>query len=145
MKLKIKPFNSTTFQLYSDHKHYHYGDAGIDLFTPNEITIGGKETSPIHLEIACEMEDGRPYLLIPRSSISKTPLRLSNSIGLIDGGYRGELIAYCDNISSDPYKVLKGQRLFQILAMDGVPLEIELVSELSETIRGSSGFGSTGY
>ena len=55
------------------------------------------------------------------------------------------MIAYCDNISSDPYKVLKGQRLFQILAMDGVPLEIELVSELSETIRGSSGFGSTGY
>ena len=90
------------------------------------------------------MEDGRPYLLIPRSSISKTPLRLSNSIGLIDGGYRGELIAYCDNISNDPYKVLKGQRLFQILAIDGVPLEIEMVSELSESIRGSSGFGSTG-
>tara|TARA_B100000700_G_scaffold331808_1_gene469299 strand:+ start:28960 stop:29397 length:438 start_codon:yes stop_codon:yes gene_type:complete len=144
VKLKIKPFNSTIFQLYSNHKHYHPGDAGIDLFVPNEITIEGRQTAPINLQIACEMDDGRPYFLIPRSSISKTPLRLSNSIGLIDGGYRGELIAYCDNISNESYTVLSGQRLFQILRMDGVPLEIELVNELSETRRGSGGFGSTG-
>ncbi len=90
------------------------------------------------------MEGGRPYLMMPRSSIAKTPLRLSNSIGLIDGGYRGELIAFCDNISDEPYTVEAGQRLFQVVAMDGSPLELELVSELSETTRGDGGFGSTG-
>ena len=82
--------------------------------------------------------------MMPRSSISKTPLRLANSIGLIDGGYRGELIAFCDNITSESYNVEAGQRLFQIVAMDGTSLEIEIVSELSESSRGEGGFGSTG-
>ncbi len=144
MKLKIKPFNASISSLYTDHSHFHPGDAGLDLFAPNEVTIGGRETTPIHLQVACEMEGGRPYLLMPRSSISKTPLRLANSIGLIDGGYRGELIAFCDNISEQAYTVEAGQRLFQVVAMDGAPLEIEIVSELSESSRGDGGFGSTG-
>ena len=144
MLLKIKPFNASIALLYKDHSHFHSGDAGLDLFAPNEVTIGGRSTAPIHLQVACEMEGGRPYLLMPRSSITKTPLRLSNSIGLIDGGYRGELIAYCDNISDELYTVEAGQRLFQVVAMDGSPLELELVSELSETTRGDGGFGSTG-
>ncbi len=144
MLLKIKPFNSFLRKLYKDHSHFHSGDAGLDLFVPNDVTIGGQTTAPIHLKVACEMEGGRPYLLLPRSSIVKTPLRLANSIGLIDGGYRGELIAYCDNISDEPCTVEAGQRLFQVVAMDGSPLELELVSELSETMRGDGGFGSTG-
>ena len=52
---------------------------------------------------------------MPRSSISKTPLRLANSIGLIDGGYRGEIMACCDNIKDYEYTIEKGQRLFQLL------------------------------
>jgi|TARA_B100001079_G_scaffold8104_1_gene6774 dUTP pyrophosphatase len=141
--LKIKPFNTTIKVLYENHGHFHPGDAGLDLFVPNEVTIGARETVPIHLQVACEME-GRPYFMMPRSSISKTPLRLANSIGLIDGGYRGELIAFCDNITSEPYTVEAGQRLFQVVAMDGAQLEIEIVSELSESSRGDGGFGSTG-
>ncbi|MBH31487.1 MAG: deoxyuridine 5'-triphosphate nucleotidohydrolase [Candidatus Marinimicrobia bacterium] len=144
MLLKLKPFNASITLLYKDHSHFHSGDAGLDLFAPNEVTIGGRSTAPIHLQVACEMEGGRPYLLMPRSSIVKTPLRLSNSIGLIDGGYRGELIAHCDNINNEPYTVEAGQRLFQVVAMDGSPLELQLVSELSESTRGDGGFGSTG-
>ena len=108
------------------------------------VLISPHGTAPLPLSISCESEGNVPYLMIPRSSISKTPLRMSNSIGLIDGGYRGELTACCDNISDDPYTVNVGQRLFQIVAMDGSPIEFTLVDELSDSSRGSDGFGSTG-
>ena len=102
MKLKIKPFNAEVKRLYTDHGHFHDGDAGLDLYVINEQTIQSGETTLIHLQIACETQDGRPYLLMPRSSIAKTPLRLCNSIGLIDGGYRGEIMAVVDNIKKEP-------------------------------------------
>ena len=81
---------------------------------------------------------------MPRSSIAKTPLRLCNSIGLIDGGYRGEIMAAVDNIKDEDYKIEKGQRLFQLVAMDGSPVKFELVDKLTDTTRGEGGFGSTG-
>ena len=81
---------------------------------------------------------------MPRSSISKPPLRLCNSIGLIDAGYRGEIIAAVDNIKEQPYKINVGERLFQLVAMNGSKINFELVSELTETDRGTGGFGSTG-
>ena len=144
MHLKIKPFNSDARDRYEHHGHFHDGDAGIDLFVIDEQTIRAGETTFIHLQIACENTENNPYLLMPRSSIAKTPLRLSNSIGLIDGGYRGEIMAAVDNIKNDDYIVAPGQRLFQLVAMDGSPIHIEIVDELTETSRGAGGFGSTG-
>ena len=98
MNLNIRPFNSEVKKIYQDHGHFHDGDAGLDLYVIDKQTIEPDETTFIHLQIACETDDGRPYLLMPRSSIAKTPLRLCNSIGLIDGGYRGEIMAVVDNI-----------------------------------------------
>jgi dUTP pyrophosphatase len=144
MNLKIKPFNTVVKELYDNHGHFHDGDAGIDLFVINEQTIKAGESTFIHLQIACENTENKPYLVMPRSSIAKTPLRLSNSIGLIDGGYRGEIMAAVDNIKTEDYTVEPGQRLFQLVAMDGSPIHFELVDELSDTSRGSGGFGSTG-
>ncbi len=144
MYLKIKPFNTVVKELYEHHGHFHDGDAGIDLFVVTEQTIKAGESTLIHLQIACENTENNPYLLMPRSSIAKTPLRLSNSIGLIDGGYRGEIMAAVDNIKTEDYTVEPGQRLFQLVAMDGSPIHFELVDELSDTTRGSGGFGSTG-
>ena len=144
MKLRVKPFSLEVKNLYNNHDHFHEGDAGLDLFVINEQTIKAGESAFIHLQIACENEENKPYLLMPRSSISKTPLRLSNSIGLIDAGYRGEIIAAVDNIKDTDYKLEPGQRLFQIVAMDGSPISLKLIDELSETSRGSGGFGSTG-
>ena len=80
MNLKIKPFNAEVKQLYKDHGHFHDGDAGLDVYVINEQTVQPDETTLIHLQIACESEDGRPYLLMPRSSIAKTPLRLLSLI-----------------------------------------------------------------
>ena len=144
MHLKIKPFNGSVRSLYENHGHFHDGDSGIDLFVISEQTIEAGETTLIHLGIACENTENKPYLLMPRSSIAKTPLRLSNSIGLIDSGYRGEIMAAIDNIKKEDYTVDPGQRLFQLVAMDGAPIHFELVDELSDTSRGSGGFGSTG-
>ena len=144
MKLFIQPYNNTARELYTNHSHFHDGDAGLDLYILEDIIFEPGETKAIKLGISCEPKDGRAYYLFPRSSISKTPLRMANSIGLIDGGYRGEIMAMCDNIKEYPYTVEKGQRLFQLVAVDASPIHYELVESLTETTRGSGGFGSTG-
>jgi dUTP pyrophosphatase len=144
MKLKIKTLNDKAAELYADHGHFHDGDAGLDLYVLEDMSIGVGETKLIKLGVACEPEDGIAYYLMPRSSIGKTPLRLANSIGLIDGGYRGEIMACVDNIKDDYYEVKAGERLFQLVACDCSPISYELVDELSDTTRGTGGFGSTG-
>ena len=144
MKLFIKPHNDTAWEFYKNHGHVHDGDAGLDLYVLENIQFTPGETKSIKLGISCEPEDGKAYYLFPRSSISKTPLRMANSIGLIDGGYRGEIMAVCDNIKEKEYTVEKGQRLFQLVATDSSPIEYELVDSLEMTTRGVGGFGSTG-
>ena len=144
MHLKITTLSESAQDLYKNHGHFHQGDAGLDLFIIDALTIGSGETALIKSHIACENRDGIPYLLMPRSSISKTPLRQCNSVGLIDAGYRGEIMAAVDNIKEIPFTVEPGQRLFQLVSMDGGPISFEIVSELSKTDRGQDGFGSTG-
>ena len=144
MKLRIKAFNKRAQELYENHSHFHAGDAGLDLFVIEDQVIPAKSTHPIPLQIACENVDNKAYYLFPRSSISKTPLRLANSIGLIDGGYRGEIMAVCDNIKDYDFSVNKGDRLFQLVSADLSTIEFKIVDDLSETTRGSGGFGSTG-
>ena len=149
MKLLIKTENPVLITVYSNHQHYNPGDSGLDLFCPETITINPGETVKINLQIKCEaLSDDRQrnvsYYLYPRSSIIKTPLRLSNSVGIIDAGYRGDIIAYVDNIKNESYTIAQGDRLFQICAGNLEPIEIQLVNDLSKTQRGTSGFGSTG-
>ena len=144
MKLFIKPHTKTAWEFYQSHGHFHKGDAGLDLYVLENMHFEAGETMVIKMGISCEPEDGKAYYLLPRSSISKTPLRMANSIGLIDGGYRGEIMAICDNIKSEAYMVEKGQRLFQLVATDSSPIEYELVETLEMSTRGIGGFGSTG-
>ena len=101
MKLFIKPHNATTQEFYRNLGQFHEGDAGLDLYVLEDVYFESGETKAIKLGISCEPEDGKAYYLLPRSSISKTPLRMANSIGLIDGGYRGEIMAVCDNIKTE--------------------------------------------
>lgn len=140
----IKPLNDVAKERYRNHGHFHAGDAGLDLYTLEELRIGPGETKFIEFGIACQPTNGKAYFLIPRSSISKTPLRMANSIGLIDGGYRGQIMAAVDNIKSEAYVVEAGTRLFQLIFPDCSPISYELAEDLSETTRGSGGFGSTG-
>ena len=144
MELLIKILNNDARDLYENHGHFHSGDAGLDLYVINDIQINPNETKLIKLGISCEPIDGKAYYLIPRSSISKTPLRMSNSIGLIDAGYRGEIMASCDNIKGFSYTAKKGERLFQLVACDSSPISYSIKEYLTATSRGSGGFGSTG-
>lgn len=147
MKLLINIDNQNIKNYYENHTTFNPGDSGLDLFCPEDITISPGETVFINFGIKCEMLDGeknKSWWLIPRSSISKTSLRMANSIGLMDAGYRGDVIAAVDNIKQEEYKIEKGQRLFQICTATLEEIEFELVDSLSSTIRGEGGFGSTG-
>ena len=150
MKLLIKTDNEYLKSLYTNHQHYNPGDSGLDLFCPEDIIIGPGETMKIDLQIQCEAlhdnieNNNVSYYLYPRSSIIKTPLRLANSVGIIDAGYRGNIIACVDNIKNYEFKIEKGSRLFQICGPTLEPIEIRVVNELSSSQRGSGGFGSTG-
>ena len=144
MKLLIKILNESARSLYENHGHFHTGDAGLDLYVIEDIEIKPMETKLIKFGISCEPIDGKAYYLMPRSSISKTPLRMSNSIGLIDGGYRGEIMASCDNIKKTSYTAKKGDRLFQLVSFDSSPISFSINDNLSSSSRGDGGFGSTG-
>jgi dUTP pyrophosphatase len=126
-------------------EHNLYANAGFDLVFPETLCLI-EGTHKIDLAVRCAMyEEGkRPsaFYLYPRSSIYKTPLRLSNSVGIIDSGYRGNLGAVFD--VSGPYECLEGQRFVQICAPSLEPFKVILVDDLDETSRGSEGFGSTG-
>ena len=149
MHLILLPENPEVLAQYQNHTSYHEGDSGLDLFFMEDINIGPKETILLNLHIKCEAfqdmdkDTNISYYLYPRSSISKTPLRMSNSVGIIDAGYRGNIMASVDNISDEPYIIHKGQRLFQLCDPALRPITFELVDSISETTRGEGGFGST--
>ena len=143
MKVRIKKLNeNAVIPTYAKE-----GDAGMDLVatsviseTPTQITYG--------LGVALEIPEGFVGLVFPRSSIRKTRLQLSNSVGVIDSGYRGELQATFNKIRTtienqkNDYKV--GDRIAQIIIIPYPPIEFDAVDELSDTERGEGGFGSTG-
>lgn len=152
---RIIPNNNEVGQLYKNHTHYNEGDSGIDLFCIENVKIGAGETKKIKFNISCEMvqvdDDGMyiknvSYWLLPRSSIVKTPLRLANSLGLIDAHYQNNIMAFVDNVKNEEYNVEKGTRLFQIVTGDLTPIsKIELGTEfLNKDKNRGGGYGSTG-
>lgn len=150
--IKIHDINAPSAEYlityYTKYQHKFETDSGIDLVVPDDIICPPHKTTAIHLGICCAPVTDKPcgYYLYPRSSLSNTPLRLANSVGIIDYTYRGEIIAKVDNISDVEY-IIRGKpdviKLFQLCAPDLTPISFELVSSLDKTARGSGGFGST--
>ena len=129
-------------------------DAGFDLFAP--VAVNRSESLlKMDFNISCSAQMycdtdksfNTGYYMHPRSSLSKTNLRLANSTGIIDSGYRGHIIGMFDVIDRD-CNVAQYERLVQICAPSLVPILVEVVDskeELGEkTERGDGGFGSTG-
>jgi len=140
MKVKIKKLHPlAVIPTYAKS-----GDAGLDLVatsiienTTFDITYG--------LGIAMEIPEGFVGLVFPRSSIRRYDLALTNCVGVIDSGYRGELQATFRKIhghASDIYNV--GDKIFQMIIIPYPQIQFEEVDELSDTERGEGGFGSTG-
>ena len=135
---KMKEHNSS----YDSSAH---PNSGFDLAVPLSFQVESDSIVKVDFKVKGAMyEDDMPiaYYLYARSSIVKTGLRLANSVGIIDSGYRGNLMAYFDVIKNDRVDV--HQRLVQICAPDLKPFKVEIVDSLDQTERGDGGFGSTG-
>lgn len=157
LKICIPKDNADVVKWYDDRVNTHnnkvlndpFPDSGFDLCVPNDIVcVIGYESTKVDLQVKATMQDGRGigFYTYPRSSISKTPLILANHVGIIDSGYRGNLIAMFRNTSNDNYHIEKYQRLIQICHPSLTPFIVKMVdeSELETTSRGTGGFGSTG-
>lgn len=126
-------------------------NAGFDVATLAHTLCISSQVNKIDFGIKCKAQmvtdSGKTYdtgfYMYPRSSLSKTQLRLANSVGIIDAGYRGNLIGAFD--AQTDCSVQAGDRLVQICAPGLVPIVVSIVDELGDqTQRGTRGFGSTG-
>ena len=140
MKVRIKKLSTdAVIPTYAKE-----GDAGMDLVATKIISNTTFDVS-YGTDLAMEIPNGFVGLVFPRSSIRKYELVLSNSVGVIDSGYRGEIQATFrkeNGLDSLAYKV--GDRIAQIMIIPHPTIEFNEVDELSDSERGEGGFGSTG-
>lgn len=126
----------------------HKTDAGYDLSSSSITTEVGEDAKLVivyHTDIAVEIPEGYVGLIFPRSSIFKKSLTLTNSVGVIDSGYRGELVCkFKTNTDVVPSVYKEGERFAQLVIVPYLAVEFEEAEELSEADRGTDGFGSTG-
>jgi len=118
--------------------------AGLDLFCTETVIIPRYNCRKIKTDIKVEIPDGHFGMLCPRSSMGKRGLSLANTIGIIDSDYRGEIICLIRNNNSHSETVKANDRIAQLVIVPYISPKIEVVRELSETDRGTGGFGSTG-
>jgi len=119
------------------------GDAAMDLYA-TEVTKDKYENYVYLTGIALEIPPGFVGLLFPRSSVSKTCLSLANSVGVVDSGYRGEIMLKYRH-TGEPNQIYKtGDRVGQLMVIPYPQIELIEAKELSTTERGDGGFGSTG-
>jgi dUTP pyrophosphatase len=139
MKVKIEKMHTNAVV----PKYAKPGDAGLDLTATSEEWNEGNTMVTYGTGLAVEIPEGYVGLLFPRSSVSKTTLNLANSVGVIDSGYRGEIMFKFRYLEEGmTYDV--GDRIGQLIIMPYPQVEFEEVEDLSSTERGEGGFGSTG-
>ena len=148
LNLKVSNQDTMLLEYYNNISSYYHGDSGVDLLSNNELVVDPFNVGTIDFHIQCEMinlETNKyvSYYLAPRSSISNTSFQMANSIGIIDAGYRGDLKAKIRSFNRYNSEVLPSGKYFQIVSPDLRPIKVNVVQELSETSRGSAGFGST--
>ena len=124
----------------------HETDAAADIYAMADQTISAHTYgNMIRTGVKIQLPEGWQALILPRSSIgTKTPLRLSNSVGLIDSGYRGELGVLYDNTSDEDYQISAGDRIAQLLVMPTYRFKAQVVDVLADSDRGEGGFGASG-
>ena len=151
IQLKLPNDNNNLINLYKQKlsEGNTKKDSGFDLFCPEDVEIPAGEIKLIDMKVKCAVfknENPSPYYMYSRSSTPiKYGLILGNSVGIIDCGYRGNLMASFYNTKEQDVKISAGTRLVQICMPDlSYDFNVDIVSSLSNTERGESGFGSTG-
>ena len=142
MKLNIKKLSeNATVPTYGTEF-----SAGADLYNlDTPVIIEPHATVLIHTGIAMEIPEGYCGLIFARSGLaSKRGLAPANKVGVVDADYRGEIMVALHNHTNVPATVDAGERLAQIAIVPFLKCEFDVVDELSDTVRGAGGFGSTG-
>ena len=150
-------------------RHAKPGDAGLDLTAAETVTLRPGETKMVGTGVSVEIPEGHVGLVFPRSGLGSRGVNLSNCVGVIDSGYRGEIKAplhnnhppvlfneqewkrgyqyYDDGCTVNRGKVMtveRGERVCQLVVVPFASCTCVEVEELGDTDRGSGGFGSTG-
>lgn len=121
--------------------------AGADLYAliDGEVTFAPNETKLIRTGLAMEIPEGYAGLIYARSGLaSKRGLAPANKVGVVDADYRGEVMVALHNHSGVEQKIAAGERIAQLVVAPFLKAEFEEADELSDTVRGAGGFGSTG-
>lgn len=126
--------------------HYaHPGDAGMDLFAAEATIIPASESRMVRTGIAIELPPSTEAQVRPRSGLAaKHCITVLNSPGTVDAGYRGEVCVILINHGKASFPVEKGMKIAQMVIQHVLEVHVEEVTELSDTRRGTGGFGSTG-
>ena len=124
----------------------HPGDAGFDLRSIEDVEVRPGERAMVGTGVAVAVPDGHAALVLPRSGLaSNHGLTLANAPGLIDSGYRGEVICSVVNLDlHESVKIARGDRIAQLVVVEVPELRPGWVDELPPSSRGEGGFGSTG-
>jgi len=154
----VELYNSKITKLANTRFSNKHPDSGFDLFVPDTVTIEARKIKLIDMKVSCsvskvlmknthevKMTEPSPYYMYARSSVSKRGIMLANSVGIIDSGYRGTLMAAFFNTTDNPVTIGKGDRIVQV-CMPGLDYNftVEVANSLEETERGAGGIGSTG-
>jgi dUTP pyrophosphatase len=116
-------------------------DIGYDLYSCEDVTLPARGAAGVHTGIAIELVPTAGAIVKTRSGMAKK--RLMCNAGVIDAGYRGEVIVLMENLGYEPYTICKGDKIAQLLEHPFLASEV-VEEELSEAARGAKGFGSSG-
>jgi dUTP pyrophosphatase len=116
-------------------------DIGYDLYSVEDVTIAAQGATGVHTGIAIEFAPAAGGIIKTRSGLAKK--RLMCNAGVIDAGYRGEIIVLMENLGANPYTIHRGDKIAQLLEHPFLAGEVS-ESELGEAVRGNKGFGSSG-
>ncbi len=139
MKIKIKKLNEGA----KIPSCAHFDDAGVDLYAVSDVLIKVGERVQVPTGLAMELPVGHVGLIWDKSGLSHKH-GLKTLGGVIDSGYRGEILVGMINLGKEEYRLEKGHKVAQMIIQEKVSVEFEEVSELDESERGGGNFGSTG-
>jgi dUTP pyrophosphatase len=124
----------------------HRGDAGLDLCSRIDVEVGPGERAMVPTGLSVAIPEGHAGLVLPRSGLaSRHGLTLANAPGLIDSGYRGEIVCAVVNLDQEQaVKIRRGDRVAQLVIVGLPSVQPGWVDELPPSSRGQGGFGSTG-
>lgn len=141
MKLLVEKINDLAVIPFKAHE----GDAGMDLFSIEDVVIAPMERKLIHTGIRIQLPKNTEAQIRPRSGLAlKNGITVLNTPGTIDEGYRGEIGIILINLSNENFVVSRGMKIAQMVIKPILELDVEEVNYLDDSSRGEGGFGSTG-